>query len=145
MVPPLVNFEWSPLAVGPLAQAAAACYPVCVTRSAAWGNYNVPTPPSSASTFRAAHEGPPRSYSNQLAYDRGGGAQMTDGKEIERERQEQLATATAGTKTRQRWPSLVTVIKPFMKGRSSTTILLALAHSGHFIDPNTSYLLTLYS
>ena len=43
------------------------------------------------------------------------------------------------------WPSLTDIIKPFLKGRYSTTILLSLAYVCHLVEPTSSYLLTLYS
>ena len=43
--------------------------------------------------------------------------------------------------TRLRWTYLTTVIKPFLKGWSSTMILLALDRVVHFVDPSTSYLI----
>ena len=46
-------------------------------------------------------------------------------------------------KTMWRLPSLTTMIKPFLNGRSSTIILLALDHVGHIVDPTPSFLLAL--
>ena len=74
----------------------------------------------------------------------GGTAQTTNSKEIEREKQEQLATATSCTHKIWCCPSLTTMIKRFWKGVFSKTILLALDCVGHFVDPTLSYLLTLY-
>ena len=43
--------------------------------------------------------------------------------------------------TRWHWTYLTTVIKPFLKGWSSTMILLALDRVVNFVDPITSYLI----
>ena len=40
-------------------------------------------------------------------------------------------------------PSLKTVIKYFLKGRSSTILLIVLAHVRHIVEPTPSFLLAL--